>query len=665
MSRLHKERSAYLRHSADQKIDWYPWCEEAFERAKQEDKPLFLSSGAIWCHWCHVMAKECFFDDEIARILNNDFICIKIDRDEKPYIDRRYQLAVAAMGASGGWPLSVFLTPDKKPFYGGNYFPPEDRLGRPGFKKVLKTISKLYKAKREEIVEYSEKLIKTLTPIPTGHTEIDESQLDNAVKKMLSEFDSQYGGFGKAPKFPMPGILEFLMGRYFLTQDEKIGYAIRKTLESMAYGGLHDHIGGGFHRYSTDRAWVIPHFEKMADDNAWLLKNYLNAYSIFGDELYLEAVQGIINFARNVLSDPEGGFYASQDADIVPEDEGGYFTWTEEEFKRILNDEEYRILSRHFLNEAGSMHHDTSKRVLFVVMKPDEIAAQTGMEIEEVVKTIKTGKRKLKQERNKRKPPFIDKTLYTSINGMFISAFLHGFRILRDKKLRDFALKSLDRVVEKYFLNGKLLHTEGVDGILDDYVHLIDAFVAAYEVTGNNRYLIQAVELMELCINKLWDKKEGGFFDSDDHILGVKTKGIQDMPHPSTNSVGIRLLLKLYSLTGNETYHQYAEQALKTFATAANDAGIHSGYYYCTLDAYFNTLKIRLFASPDSKLHEAAIFSFNPYIDVVHEKDKGYAVACYRESCYEHLEGPKALKEYITHRKYLKIRNSTQAQVIK
>jgi uncharacterized protein YyaL (SSP411 family) len=288
MNRLANEKSAYLKHAAKQGINWYPWCEEAFERAKKEDKPIFLSTGAIWCHWCHVMARECFEDEEIGRLLNNHFITIKLDRDERPDIDRLYQQAVSIMGVGGGWPLSVFLTPEKKPFFGGTYFPPEDRQGRPGFKKVILAVSEFYKSKKDEISEYTTRLLTSLHPESLKPEEIDEAIIENAVSKIISDFDPQNGGFGSAPKFPMTGAVEFLINRSVLKGEKSAGHAVKKTLESMARGGIHDQLGGGFHRYSTDEFWIIPHFEKMADDNAWLLRNYAGAYTVFEEDEFKE-----------------------------------------------------------------------------------------------------------------------------------------------------------------------------------------------------------------------------------------------------------------------------------------------------------------------------------------------------------------------------------------
>ncbi len=651
MNRLSTEKSPYLRHSAHQKIDWYPWSEEVFEAARRENKPVFLSSGAVWCHWCHVMAKECFEDEAVIKLLNENFIAIKLDRDERPDIDKRYQQSVHAMGSGGGWPLSVFLTPDKKPFFGGTYFPPEDSFGRPGFKRVLRAIIDLYNSKREEITEYSRRILNSVKSKPVRAGEVGKLAIDKAVTAVLSRFDPQHGGFGSFPKFPMPGAIEFLINRYFFTGKESVGFAVKKTLESMADGGFHDQIGGGFHRYSVDEAWIIPHFEKMADDNAWHLRNYLDAFSVFGNKYFKEVAEGILFFTGSVLSDPGGGFFVSQDADVVPEDEGGYFTWTEEEFRKALDDEEYKVLSLHLFDERGAMHHDESKKVLFVSKEASEIAKGTGMDVRLVSRIIQAGKKKLLDHRNSRKPPFVDKTLYTSLNGMLISSHLKAFRVLGRKDVKDLALKSLRRIIDSYFIGDELFHTEGVKAVLDDYVHLIDALIAAYETTGDSSYLLQADNLMGSCINKFWDKDGGGFFDTEKEIIDMRLKGIEDLPHPSANSLGIILLLKLYFMTEKNTYYAHAETSLKTFSSEAKDSDIHAGYYFCGLDAYFHMIKLTLQAAPKEELAKAALSSFRPYVSTVYGEDKGCAVPCSHDVCYEPIYSPDKLKDFLQSRR--------------
>ena len=647
MNKLANEKSAYLQHAAHQKINWYPWSDEAFEKAKQEDKPVFLSSGAIWCHWCHVMAKESFEDNEVALILNENFIAIKLDRDEMPDIDRRYQQAVAAMGFGGGWPLSIFLTSDRKPFYGGTYFPPGEGFGRPAFKTILMAITQLYSAKRDEVIESSEKILDMLKQKPMGTGELRESIIDEGTSIIMKSIDTLYGGFGKTPKFPMSGAIEFLLGRYFFSRDEVLGAALRKTLTFMAKGGFHDQLAGGFHRYSTDQAWIIPHFEKMADDNSWLLRNYVDAYSLFGDPYFREVAEGIISFTRNELSHPDGGFYASQDADVTPDDEGGYFTWTDEDFRKLLDDEEYKVLVPYFLHDRGMMHHDPAKRVLYLDKSPEDVARMAGIDVEKVNGIIKRGKKKLLAARETRIKPIIDTALYSSLNGMYISAFLKAYRVLKDEEMKGFALKSLEKILTINTDDDNLLHTPGVKGLLDDHIHLIDALVSAYEVTGDESYLGNADLLMSRSIELFWDKDEGGFFDTDEEVLGTRLKGIEDIPQPSANSIAIILLLKLTFMRDKAEYRTLAEKALKVFSSWGQAMGVHGGYYFSALDTYYNGLELTVSAPPDSELSRIALATFRPCSSILYKADEGHVAPCSRNVCYEPLRNPEALKKFL------------------
>lgn len=647
MNRLSKEKSAYLQHASQQKINWYPWSEEAFESAKEQDKPIFLSAGAVWCHWCHVMAKECFYNDEIIELLNKKFISIKLDRDERPDIDKRYQTAISAMGYGGGWPLTVFMTHDKKPFFGGTYFPPEDRWGKPGFKRVLSSVADFFKNEKEKIEHFADNLLNALSPQKMIPSEISESILDEAVNTMSLFFDKKNGGFGSAPKFPMPGAMEFLLNRYLFTKDESLGDFLKNTLFRMAKGGFHDHLLGGFHRYSVDELWIIPHFEKMADDNARLLRNYIQAYEIFKEPYFKDIAEGIILFFRESLSSKDGGFYASQDADVTPDDEGGYFTWTEEEFMKILSWEEFRVLKMFLLSEKGSMHHDSSKMVLFEAMDAHEIAAKIGSDVRKINEIIQTGKSKLLAERSKRKAPFIDKGLYTSLNGMVITSFINAFRSLKDSSLKEFSIRSLDKIISQSFVNEELFHSEGVKAMLDDYIYLIEASIAAYEITGATDYLKTAIKLMDICIDKLWDKNEGGFFDTENELLGLKLKLIEDTPHPSANSVAIGLLLKLSFLTDKALYAEMAEKSLKAFYSRANDIGAHAGSYFNAMNEYFNPLKLNLFINSESILAGEVIHSFYPHMSVVYKEDMGHIIPCFKTTCYEPLRSPEELRDFL------------------
>ena len=643
MNHLANERSPYLRHAANQPVDWRPWSDEAFALARQEDKPVFLSTGAVWCHWCHVMAKESFLDEEVARLMNELFVCVKLDRDERPDIDRRFQQAVAGMGSGSGWPLSVFLTPDRKPFFGGTYFPPEDRHGRPGFKSVLRSVSGFYQSRRGEVEDFAGRLLEALKPDRAQPGELRKQALTDAVAKVLTQYDPQHGGFGASPKFPMPGALEFLIRRHPLMQDGLfVELAIRKTLESMARGGFHDQLGGGFHRYSVDEMWIIPHFEKMADDNAWLLRNYIDAYALFKDERFKEVAQGIIRFSREVLSDPVGGFFASQDADVTPDDEGGYFTWTDDEFRAVLTAEEYAVLSRHLLDPRGAMQHDPSRQVLFAAREPREIALELAMPAGAVERVIARGKEKLLQRRNARPAPFIDRTLYSSLNGMFITSCLRAHRVLQEPWLREFSLASLDRILQEHSNGAQLLHTAGIAGLLDDYVHLVEALLSAYEATGVARYLSQARELMELTLATFEDD-EGGFFDTGQEVLGTRLKRIDDIPHPSANSTAVMLLLKLHRLTGEDRYQEAAGRALSLFAHAAAEVGIHAGAYYGGLDAWFHLLTLTVEAPPESTLARAARTFAGVSTVIRYNEDRGRVIPCMGTLCGEPITDPGAL----------------------
>ncbi len=646
MNRLSHEQSAYLRHAASQKIDWYPWSDEAFELARREDKPVFLSTGAAWCHWCHVMARESFEDDETAQLLNELFVNIKLDRDERPDVDRRYQQAVAAMGGGSGWPLSAFLTPDKEPFYGGTYFPPDDRQGRPAFKSVLKSVSAFYRTKKGDALAYAGRVREALKPEPFLAGVLREALVLEAEKKMLGVFDEENGGFGGAPKFPMPGALGFLILRSAASQDPSAARAARRTLETMARGGFHDQLEGGFHRYSTDEAWVVPHFEKMADDNAGLLNNYVDGYAVFGDEQFRDIALGIVAFVRKVLSDPRGGFFASQDADVTPDDEGGYFTWTDDDFRKVLDTGEYEALSRLLLHDRAAMHHDPKKKVLFQPLSPDELAASLGKPVDEVRRVITSGKKKLLSARDRREAPFIDTTLYTSLNGMLISSFLHASAVLGEEQTKTFALQSLDRVLRERLVKGELFHTGTIPALLDDHVNLIDALINAYEVTAEARYLRQADELTASCLAKFYDKNTGGFFDTEKEVLGTRLKRIEDMPHPSDNAVAIMLLLKLHHLTGKDEYRIAAGQTLGIFADLAGELGVHAGAYFCALDAWFRMLRLTVEARPGSVLARAALALSRGPVVIVYGEDRGRVIPCLNTVCYEPIKDAEELRPF-------------------
>lgn len=645
MNRLANEKSAYLQHAAHQKIDWYPWSEAPFEKARTENKPLFLSSGAVWCHWCHVMAAESFENEEIAGLMNRLFVNIKLDRDERPDIDRRYQQAVSAMGAGGGWPLSVFLTPNKEPFFGGTYFPPEDRNGIPGFKSVLQAVSNFYHVKRDEAVQYAKQVLETLRPEGLAPASVNAQLLNDAVEAVLSHADPKHGGFGTAPKFPLPGALEFLIHRYVMNRDLSLEQVIRAALDSMARGGIHDQLGGGFHRYSVDAEWIVPHFEKMADDNAWMLRTYALAYTVFREEQYRMVLGDIIRFAGEVLADPEGGFYTSQDADVSPSDEGGYFTWSREDFRRVLSEQEYAVLSQAFLDSRGAMPHDPAKYVLWAARSKEAIAADLGIGTDRVEAIIQQGRKKLLESRNSRPAPFVDKTMYSSLNGLMIGAYLSAFRVLHDGRVREFALKSLDRILRQLLIGDTLFHTDGIPAVLDDYVYLIDALVAAYETTAIESYRDRASSLMDQCLRKFADYDQGGFFDTEHDVLGTRLKRIEDVPHPSANSLAIINLLKLAFITGTTSYRKFAEKSVALFAGSAREMGVHAGSYFCAADAYLNLLTLTIEAPAESAL-AAGARETGAYTAITYGENTGRILPCIGGSCLEPITDLAGLVQF-------------------
>jgi uncharacterized protein YyaL (SSP411 family) len=411
----------------------------------------------------------------------------------------------------------------------------------------------------------------------------------------------------------------------------------------MAKGGIHDQIGGGFHRYSVDEAWIIPHFEKMADDNAWLLRNYVDAYRIFGSAYFKQVAKDTARFVKDTLTAPDGGFFASQDADVTPDDEGGYFTWTDNDFRRILNKDEYRVLSLHLLDERGSMHHDKSKKVLLLRADASEISLEIGIDHTRIVSIISNGKKKLLEERNRREMPFIDRTLYASLNGMMAASCLTASTVLEDPGLKKIALKSLRRIGKELVHEGELLHTHGVRAVLDDYIFFTEGLVAAYEATGETRYLDQAEHFLSQCITKFWDGSGGGFFDTEDEVLGLRLKSVEDIPHPAANSLGIFLLLKLFHLTGKDSYQHHAKKALEVFSPDARGAGVHAGCYFTALDAYFRMLKLTLRTKPKSRLAIAAQASFYPYKSILYGEDDGVVIPCIGDTCYEPAQTPETL----------------------
>jgi uncharacterized protein len=587
--------SAYLRSAAHQPVLWHEWNGAAFAKAQAEDKPILLDIGAVWCHWCHVMDRESYENAEVARVINESFIPVKVDRDERPDIDSRYQVAVSALTGQGGWPLTAFLTPDGKPFFGGTYFPPDDRAGRPGMKRLLEAIAHNYRTNRAQIHESAAKIFAALGDVEhfkEGKEAADEQVVKAIVESIGGMYDEQNGGFGSAPKFPHPAAIDLLLEAHLETRQEWPLNIVTTTLVHMGRGGVYDQIGGGFHRYSVDERWIVPHFEKMSYDNAGLLGNYLRAYQLTGNKFFREIALGILAFLENVLSHPEAGFYASQDADINLDDDGDYFTWTLDELNALLDGPEARAAALYYHVEAqGEMHHNPAKNVLFIDQPLDAIAARLQLDESKVVELLESARRKMADARARRTTPFIDKSIYASWNGMLISALLEAYRVLGISGVRDRALATLDLLVRNGYDKEKgMYHTlvDGsprIEGLLEDQVFIIAALLDAYEVTGTRLYFDRALELMETTIRRFWDDEDGGFFDTardltDRHgSLTTQRKPFQDSPTPAANSVAAQVLDRLDVLADREDFGEKAEATLGLFATKAGQYGLFAATY--------------------------------------------------------------------------------------
>src|SRR5215471_1136330 len=616
LNSLSRASSAYLRSAMHQPIQWHEWGPEAFATAQRENKPMLLDIGAVWCHWCHVMDRESYDDPEIAAIVNEHFIAVKVDRDERPDIDSRYQAAVQAVSGQGGWPLTAFLTPDGKPFYGGTYFPPQDHYGRPSFRRVLLSIANAYKEKNGDVVEQAalvENAIVKAESFPGGSGSVSPSIIRTIQESAFKMFDSLHGGFGSAPKFPHPSVLDLLIERYARSpqigsgsavqtdatrNDQHLQNVIVSTLEHMANGGVYDQLAGGFHRYSVDERWVVPHFEKMSYDNSELLKNYVHAYQATGQEFFADVARDIIRWMDEWLSDRKhAGFYASQDADISLDDDGDYFTWTADEAKARLTEEEARVAALYYdINEVGEMHHNPAKNVLYVRASLEEIAKRLHLPLPRLEELLDAAKKKMYAARLRRPIPYVDKTMYVGWNSLCVSAYLEAAKVLGMGDARSFALRSLDRILsEAWRPQRELLHViaysdvqaerREIRGVLDDYAFTIVACLDAYEATADLSYFHFARRLADRMIEGFFDHVSGGFFDTDkaaDQQLGVlsaRRKPFQDSPTPAGNSMAAVALLRLHAYTNEVTYREQAEQTLEVLAGMAGQYGIFAATY--------------------------------------------------------------------------------------
>jgi uncharacterized protein len=626
-NRLGRSSSAYLQSAAHQPIQWFPWGTEAFEAAQAQNKPVLLDIGAVWCHWCHVMDGESYENPDLADFLNQNFVCIKVDRDERPDVDARYQRAVQTLTQQGGWPLTAFLTPKGEVFFGGTYFPPDDRYGRPGFRSVLASVLDAYRARPDQVHAQAQAISRIIAEnLDEGAPgELSAGILDDSVAQMARSFDPRNGGFGSQPKFPHPAALTLLLHRWHDQPSEQARTIIDRTLQGMARGGMYDHLGGGFHRYSVDARWIVPHFEKMSYDNSELLKTYLDAFALFGNEEYATVARGIVGWVREVLADPEGGYGASQDADVGLEDDGDYFTWTREEAAAVLTEDELEVAAAYYdIGTAGEMHHNPSKNVLFAATTIPQIAIQTDRSEQETELLLKTAQARLRLERSRRQAPFVDRTRYTNWNAMMASAMLRAKAVVGDEWAGGHALLTLERIRRENTETDAVAHTHGgMTGLLDDQVQTAAAALDAYEMTGGSDWLEWSQGLMDRVWSEYRDEEGGGLFDTargraaEEGLLPARAKPVQDTPTPSPNGVAGIVCMRLQEMTGDSRWKARSEELLKAFAGSARELGLYAATYLLAVDWHLNPathlVVVGLPSDPVVRaMHEAALGGFVP-----------------------------------------------------
>jgi uncharacterized protein YyaL (SSP411 family) len=592
-NRLVHESSPYLKQHAHNPVNWYPWGPEALQRARELDRPIFLSVGYSACHWCHVMEHESFENEEIGKLLNEHFVSIKVDREERPDIDQIYMSAVQLLTRQGGWPMSVFLATDLKPFYGGTYYPPDDRYGRPGFKRLLLAIADAWKNRRAELLEQAGQItlgIQESMQVPSGVGELTPTLLENAGRQLGRAFDSVHGGFGSAPKFPHAVELRLLLRLWQRFGDEQALDMARLTLDKMAMGGMYDHLGGGFHRYSTDERWLAPHFEKMLYDNALLTQAYLEAYQATGSPFYRRVVEETLDYVLREMTSPAGAFYSTQDADSEGV-EGKFYVWTQAEVEQVLGQEAAKLFCAVYdVTPHGNWEGHS---ILFRSRSDEQEAKLLKLDVQALQSQLADARRKLLAVRDQRIWPGRDEKILTSWNGLMIAAFAEAAAVLEQPRYAEAASRAAEFLLTKMRApNGRLLRTASVGGVaklnayLEDYAYLGNALVSLYEATFETRWLEASLQLSEVMLEQFWDQAEGGFyFTSQDHeALIARVKDVQDHSTPSGNSMAVTMLLRLARLTGRAPLQEKAEQTLRFAKVLMEKSSMAAGQMLVALD---------------------------------------------------------------------------------
>ncbi|HEX8473759.1 MAG TPA: thioredoxin domain-containing protein [Pyrinomonadaceae bacterium] len=597
-NRLKDETSPYLLQHAHNPVEWYPWSEEALARARAEAKPILLSIGYSACHWCHVMERESFENEEIARLMNDNFINIKVDREERPDLDQIYMNAVQMMTRHGGWPLTVFLTPELVPFYGGTYFPPDDRHGMPGFPRVLLGVAEAFRTRPDEIAQSATEILgelRRMSLTSASREVISTELLDNAFRGIARSYDPKEGGFGSAPKFPAAMSLEFCLRIHHRTGRDDARDIVTHTCRKMAEGGLYDQLGGGFHRYSTDARWLVPHFEKMLYDNALLSRLYLHVYQVTGDAFFRRIAEETFDYVVREMTDASGAFYSTQDADSEGV-EGKFFVWTTEETETLLGAEDARIFNAYY--DVTAHGNFEEKNILNVPRPAVEVAQQLGVSVERLSEAVERGRRILFEAREQRIKPGRDEKVLTAWNGLMLESFAEASAILDRADYREVAERNAEFVLENLRREGLLLHVykDGQakhTGYLDDYAFFISGLITLYEATGKTRWLEEATTLAGRMVDEFWDEEEGGFFytgKSGEQLI-VRNKDFFDNATPSGNSVAAELLLRLALLTENEEHYRKAVTILRLVRDSIARYPSAFGLTLCAMDFYLSTAK--------------------------------------------------------------------------
>ena len=597
-NRLIHETSPYLLQHAHNPVDWYPWSEEAFEKAKKENKPVLLSIGYSACHWCHVMERESFENEKIAALMNELFVNIKVDREERPDLDEIYMNAVQMLTGRGGWPMTVFLTPEGKPFYGGTYFPPEDRQGMPGFPRILQGVAQAYRERPADVEKSVAQILETLHHMAESQpSEKDFAPgiIAESCEKIARAYDSENGGLGQAPKFPNPGVYELFLRYYSESGDERYLTMVAQTLSKMAQGGIYDHVGGGFHRYSVDAKWLVPHFEKMLYDNAQLLRIYSQAYVITGEPLYKTVVEESAGYLLREMHQPEGGFYSTQDADSEGE-EGKFFVWTLAEIDALLSAEDGEVFARMYdVTEEGNFEE---KNILHPILTVDQASKFFRKEKSEIEALIARTKEKLFTAREKRIKPFRDEKIIAAWNGLLLSGLAEAIKITGASSCLEASRRTVEFIFGRMFRDGYLLHVykDGqakLRGYLDDYAFVALGLLDLYEVLLDRSLIDRAMQLADIMLQEFWDERGGGlFYTGKSHQpLISRAKPVFDASIPSGNAIAAQLLLRLYHLVGAEDYHTRAETILRSYYDAMVSQPFGFAHMLCALDQYLHPAK--------------------------------------------------------------------------